>query len=290
MTKTNPIASVIVPSFNHQTFLLNALNSIKTIHGKDVEVIIIDDCSNDLSKNIIKMWRKKNIHKFSCIETIFHSKQYGISNVVLELISSSHAKLLIPLASDDMFFPNTVDERIKFLHCNPNIWVGFSDASVLNKKGKTIEGSLYKYYNHKFSAAPCAALRKELVLNWNYPANIQFWRKGEWINEISPGMFSEDVEIALTALSKSKIKYLDKVLYQYRVADWPIKVKGCEKTKRLHLAYYYKKESKKVCGIYKKTLEVLSEYNFSLAIGDAKRVKFCEKKISFLKKIPPIFF
>jgi hypothetical protein len=150
--------------------------------------------------------------------------------------------------------------------------------------------SLYKYYNHKFAGCSESALKKELILNWNYPANIQFWRKGDWINEISPGKFSEDVEIALAALSKNKIKYLNKVLYQYRCANLPIEAKGCEKTKRLHLAYYYRKQANKAWGISKYAFQKLSDYNQSLANGDVRQAKKDEKKMGILKKIPSIFF
>ena len=189
-----------------------------------------------------------------------------------------------------MYLVQTIDERIKFLNENPNIWVGFSDASAINGNGETMTESLYKYYNHKFAGCSETALKKELILSWNYPANIQFWRKGEWANEISAGMFSEDVEIALAALSKNKIKYLNKVLYQYRCASWPIEAKGCEKTKRLHLSYYYRKEAGKARGIAKYALQKLSDYNLSLANGDVRQAKKDEKKIGILKKIPSFFF
>ena len=290
MGATYAIASVIVSCFNHQKYILDALNSIKTKHEKNVEVVIIDDCSADQSQDIIKTWGQMNKHRFAGINLICHKKQYGISNVILELVHSSRSNLLIPMASDDMFLPKTVDERMQFLSDNEDIWVGFSDACAINEAGEIIEDSLYKYYNHRFADGSAATLKKELILSWNYPANIQFWRKGEWANEISAGMFSEDVEIALAALSKSKIKYLNKVLYQYRCASWPIEAKGCEKTKRLHLSYYYRKEAGKARGIAKYALQKLSDYNLSLANGDVRQAKKDEKKIGILKKIPSFFF
>ena len=290
MGATNAIASVIVSCFNHQKYILDALNSIKTKHEKNVEVVIIDDCSADQSQDIIKKWGEKNKHRYAGINIICHKKRYGISNVILELIYNSRSNLIIPLASDDMYYPETVDERIKFLNDNPDIWVGFSDARAINTDGNVINQSLYKYYKHRFADCSYEVLKKELILNWNYPANIQFWRKGDWIHEISPGMFSEDIEIALAALAKNKVKYLNKVLYMYRCATWPIEAKGCEKTKRLHLSYYYRKEASKARGIAKYALQKLSDYNLSLANGDVRQAKKDEKKIGILKKIPSFFF
>lgn len=290
MKNTVPSASVIVSSYNHENYIYDALQSIKSSIEKSIEIVIVDDSSKDNSKELIEKWKDKNKNRFAGIKCIFHKKQYGISNVILELINASRASLIIPLASDDMYFPETVDGRIKFLNDNPDIWVGFSDASVVNESGAPIIGSLYKYYRQKFADQSCAVLKKELILNWNYPANIQFWRKGDWIHEISPGMFSEDIEIALAALSKNKVKYLNKVLYMYRCATWPIEAKGCEKSKRLHMSYYYRKAAIGAKGVARLAFFALSRYNLSLAVGDKTKAKKEEKKLAFLKKVPPLLF
>jgi len=285
-----PIASILVTSFNHQMYIPQCLESIQSKCLHEIELIISDDGSRDESVRLIKRWVETNRQRFQEIKLIARKDNIGISQNILEMINESRSNILLPLASDDMYLVQTIDERIKFLNENPSIWVGFSDASAINGNGETMTESLYKYYNHKFAGCSESALKKELILSWNYPANIQFWRKGKWTNEISPGMFSEDVEIALAALSKNKIKYLNKVLYQYRVATWPIEAKGCEKTKRLHLAYYYRKQANKAWGISKYAFQKLSDYNQSLANGDMRQAKKDEKKMGILKKIPSIFF
>jgi glycosyltransferase involved in cell wall biosynthesis len=286
----SPIASILVTSFNHAKYLNSCLNSIKSSISNKIELFIIDDASADISKEVINHWVKNNRRKYLSVKTIFNKKNAGISQCLSEFTYAAKADILLPLASDDMYILETVDERVRFLTNNPDIWVGFSDARAINTDGNVINQSLYKYYKHQFADCSYEVLKKELILNWNYPANIQFWRKGDWINEISPGKFSEDVEIALAALSKNKIKYLNKVLYQYRCANWPIEAKGCEKTKRLHLSYYYRKEAEKAWGISKYALQKLSDYNQILANGDVKQAKKVEKKIGILKKIPSIFF
>jgi glycosyltransferase involved in cell wall biosynthesis len=290
MKKTDIVASVIVSSYNHQKYIWNCLNSIKTKTNPNIEVIIIDDCSTDHSPKIIKTWEKANKNHFAEIKTIFHNQQCGISNVILELVNSARANILLPLASDDMYEAETVDERIRFLYDNPKIWVGFSDASAIDKSGKVITKSLHQWYQHQNDGDSPTTLKKELILNWNYPANIQFWRKGHWIQEISPAMFSEDVEIGLAALVENKIKYLNKILYQYRCAHWPIQTKGCEQSKRLHLSFYYRKAAFKSRGISKYALKCLSNYNLSLAVADKKQAKKDERILGLLKKIPSKLF
>jgi len=285
-----PIASILVTSFNHELHIIDCLKSIRSKHLKSIELIVGDDGSNDKSPRIIRKWIKKNKHKFLDVRLIIREKNQGVANNLREMIYEARSDLLLPLASDDMYRAETVDERIKFLYENPKIWVGFSDASAIDKSGKVITKSLHQWYQHQNDGDSPTTLKKQLILNWNYPANIQFWRKGDWIHEISPGMFSEDVEIGLAALVENKIKFLNKILYQYRCAHWPIRTKGCEQSKRLHLSFYYRKAAFKSRGISKYALKCLSNYNLSLAVADKKQAKKDERILSLLKKIPSKLF
>ena len=52
-----PLVSVIVPNYNHAPFLRQRLDSIYNQTFQDFEVIILDDCSTDNSKEIIEEYR-----------------------------------------------------------------------------------------------------------------------------------------------------------------------------------------------------------------------------------------
>jgi len=53
-----PKVSVIVPNYNHARFLERRLESILTQTYQDFELIILDDCSTDNSKEIIEKYRE----------------------------------------------------------------------------------------------------------------------------------------------------------------------------------------------------------------------------------------
>lgn len=55
----SPKVSVIVPNYNHARFLRQRLDSIFNQTFQDFEVIILDDCSTDNSKEIIEEFRKR---------------------------------------------------------------------------------------------------------------------------------------------------------------------------------------------------------------------------------------
>lgn len=54
-----PTVSVIVPNYNHAPYLRQRLDSIFNQTFQDFEVIILDDCSTDNSKEIIEEYRKR---------------------------------------------------------------------------------------------------------------------------------------------------------------------------------------------------------------------------------------
>ena len=54
-----PQVSVIVPNYNHAPYLRQRLDSIFNQNFQDFEVIILDDCSTDNSKEIIEEYMQK---------------------------------------------------------------------------------------------------------------------------------------------------------------------------------------------------------------------------------------
>ena len=49
-----PKVSVIIPNFNNEKYIEEAIKSVQNQSLKDIEIIIIDDCSTDDSLNIIQ--------------------------------------------------------------------------------------------------------------------------------------------------------------------------------------------------------------------------------------------
>ena len=54
MSLDGPKISVIVTNYNHNQYLEQAVKSILNQTYKNVEIIIVDDCSNDNSREVIK--------------------------------------------------------------------------------------------------------------------------------------------------------------------------------------------------------------------------------------------
>ncbi len=53
----NPSVSVIIPNYNHAPFLKERIDSVINQHYDNFEVIILDDCSKDNSREVIEQYR-----------------------------------------------------------------------------------------------------------------------------------------------------------------------------------------------------------------------------------------
>lgn len=57
MVSNHPLVSVIVPNYNHARFLEERMESVLGQTYQNIEVIILDDCSTDNSREVIEKYR-----------------------------------------------------------------------------------------------------------------------------------------------------------------------------------------------------------------------------------------
>ena len=103
-----PFFSVIIPLFNKEKFVENAVNSILQQTFSDFEIIIVEDCSSDKSWNVVS---KINSDKIKILQ---HDKNKGLSASRNTGIKNSNARFVTFLDADDVWKP-TYLEKIRAL-------------------------------------------------------------------------------------------------------------------------------------------------------------------------------
>jgi glycosyltransferase involved in cell wall biosynthesis len=96
--------SVIIPLYNKENYVEKAINSILNQTYNNFEIIIIDDCSTDLSYEIAK----KNVSEK--IRLIKHDKNKGLSASRNTGILNSKAEYITFLDADDVWKPTYLEE------------------------------------------------------------------------------------------------------------------------------------------------------------------------------------
>lgn len=105
--------SVIIPTFNRKKTLGRAIQSVSNQSLSPFEILIIDDGSNDGTKEWVK-------ESFQDIKYIYQNNQ-GVSSARNKGIKYAYGDWVAFLDSDDEWLPNKLYEQVKAIGSNPEI-------------------------------------------------------------------------------------------------------------------------------------------------------------------------
>ena len=97
-----PIISIILPSYNKQNILLKSIRSIQNQNFKNIEIIIVNDCSNDNSTNIFNYLLETDPR----IRIFHHIINLGLYRSRLDGILYSRGKYIIAFDTGDFYEDN----------------------------------------------------------------------------------------------------------------------------------------------------------------------------------------
>ena len=131
-----PTVSVIIPSYNHEKYIRQCIQSVLDQTFQDFEIIITDDGSSDRTVEIIETFTDPRIK----IYRNYINK--GASVATNNCILNSHGKYIAMLSSDDIWFPEKLDIQVNFLEKHQDISVVFSKVEWIDQDNKLIRGFL----------------------------------------------------------------------------------------------------------------------------------------------------
>ena len=104
----NPRVTIIIPIYNCQNSIKQAIRSIQNQKMIDIEIILVNDKSNDKSLKIIKNFQKTDKR----IKIINNKKNMGTLYSRSIGVLQAKGKYIFPLDNDDMLFNNDVFDII----------------------------------------------------------------------------------------------------------------------------------------------------------------------------------
>jgi glycosyltransferase involved in cell wall biosynthesis len=107
----NPLVSVIIPVYNCERYLAEAIESVLTQAYDHIEVIVVDDGSTDNSAAIVKNYEPLR----------YYFQPHGGIGVALNLgIKESRGSFFAFLDADDLWTNNKLIRQMKVFKHNPN--------------------------------------------------------------------------------------------------------------------------------------------------------------------------
>ena len=122
-----PVVSLILATYNSSQFLEELLNSLEKQTFKDYELIIIDDCSEDTTREILK---KKGYKFFK------NKKRMGCTKTLNKAIDSSKGDFIFRLDHDMVYDSNCIKEMVKTITSNKDIGIAGSRSYYYKDKNR----------------------------------------------------------------------------------------------------------------------------------------------------------
>ena len=136
-----PVVSVIIPSYNHADFLKQRIDSVFAQTFDDFEVIILDDCSTDHSRDIIEEY-----HYHPKVKHVVYNEHNSGSTFIqwAKGIELCTADLIWIAESDDFTDPDFLSSLLPAMLSNEQLGIAYCQSLSVNQHNEII-GNWYVY-------------------------------------------------------------------------------------------------------------------------------------------------
>lgn len=208
------MVSIIIPNFNHALYLRQRIDSVLNQTYRDFEVIILDDCSTDNSRELLETYRNHPKVKHLVFNTENSGSPFVQWNKGLALAKGD----VIWIAESDDFsderfletlLPELADEKVGIAFCSSK-WIDDQDnikedLSLFHESFKINGQAILAnqlFYKCIIQNASSALIRRSVISN--YIDKLQEFKYcGDWL-------FYADV------LTRSNLSYVNKKLNYFR--------------------------------------------------------------------------
>ena len=143
-----PKVTVLMPVYNGEKYLEEAIDSVLAQTLPDFEFLIIDDGSTDKTPQILKSYTDTRLR-------LFHQNNRGLTRSLNKGIQFSGGEYVARMDADDIALPERLEKQVKFLDEHPEI-------GVVGSFHCEVSASLQKSIVKKFPTED-SAIRKTLI-------------------------------------------------------------------------------------------------------------------------------
>jgi glycosyltransferase involved in cell wall biosynthesis len=165
LSSENPLVSVIILCYNQADIVSRAIESVLNQTYKNIQVVLVDDCSRDNSRQVITDWQMKYPER---IKTFFQPTNVGHPANMNTGYRLCDGELITFCDGDDWYFPEKVEREVELLKRNPDIDVVYSNFDFY-----TVEGQFLRNWVKDGEALPTGDIFPAL-LALEYPEKAHF--------------------------------------------------------------------------------------------------------------------
>ena len=200
--KKIPEVSIILPNYNSFKFIDNTIKSILNQSFTNWKLIIVDDCSNERTKKILKKYLT-----YKKIKIFWLKKNRGAGYCRNFAIKKSSSKYLAFIDSDDIWKRNKLRNQLNFMREN-NYLFTYTNYETFGKKKKVISAPRKSnFFDFIHNTSICTST---MIIKRHIAQSVKFTNT----------KICEDYFYKCKILKKTKFAYcLNQILTKYQIRD-----------------------------------------------------------------------
>lgn len=227
----DPLVTVICTCYNHAPYVEKSLNSVINQDYKNIELIIVDNASQDNSVAVIENW----LQKYPSILFIKNAINIGNNKSFNQTIALSKGSYLIDLAADDVLTKEGITHQIDTFLKNPNAGLVFGNATIIDENDSLLHYHFPVDTNLKIIDTSIFNTNYESILKGgNCMCSVSGMYKRTVFEELKgydENLAYEDLDYWLRMARKHNLIYIDLPLVEKRYL------------KHSQLSHFYKKSA-----------------------------------------------
>jgi len=207
MKPVDPVVSVIMPCWNRDRFVADAIRSVLAQTFSDFELIVVDDGSTDGTREVVASFSDPRLR---CL----HREHRGISAAMNAGLAAARGRYIARLDSDDLWLPEMLATQVAVLESRPDIGLVYSRAECTDSDWKPLDmswGYPLRYPGETFRSM----VYNDCTCNITIVCRREcFERVGNYDETLAT---SEDLDMWLRVARHYEFAFTDRVLARVRL-------------------------------------------------------------------------
>ena len=216
---TRPLVSVIVPVYNHARYVEAALLSVIRQTWRPIELIVIDDGSQDESADIASALLRYEMPD----AVVLRRENRGAHNTINQGLGMSTGEYLAILNSDDSFHPSRIERCVETALRARRDFV-FTGVSFMDGEGETVESNDFieairrvETLSERYPTIGYALMKNQVAVS---SGNFFFSRRlYEQLGGFRHYRYVHDWDFILRALFYTEPYFIREPMYNYRLHE-----------------------------------------------------------------------
>lgn len=199
------LVSILLPCYNAENYISEALESLINQTYKHLEIILINDGSTDNTMSICEEYAKKDER----ISIFVNDQNMGLIYTLNKAVTLAKGEFIARMDADDISHPNRIERQVQYLEQHDSISILGTRASASWKELATAP-----FFYLQPETIALTAYLKQPFFHGSVMARAPVFKENQYSMEYP---HSEDFELWLRLIDQGhQVANLNEVLYIYR--------------------------------------------------------------------------